>query len=561
MIEAKRISKSFGSKILFGPSSFAVPQSRKVALVGRNGTGKSTLLKILAKKEASDEGSVVISANKTTSFLPQAFTGDKKVTVREFIRTSVGIETIESEMRKLESNSDLNSPSNLERYGELQSQFEALEGYTFNQRFHVILQGFGLPPDIYAERMIDTLSGGQKSKVMLAITLLSNADILLLDEPTNNLDIASLVWLEAWLKQSQATCIIISHDQRFLEVLAEEVLEIDDIKKEVVSFSGSYSSYVHQKETSFRKQMEKHQRDREKVERLRQTADGIKQRSGSQSKKPRSSDNDKNVRANRKEKASQAARSAAQIERRIEKMDLTEKPLERKEATFLFPSSVDTGKQPRIELENVVAGHESGFNLGPLSLSVTFGKRIALLGENGSGKTTLLRTLAGSLEPLSGKIAFSDSAVIGNFMQEHENLTNSKTSLEVMTESVDIQTAYHYLARYGFSETEARKSVSSLSPGQKARLIFADLSARSANILLFDEPTNHLDMEAVDSLKEVLSTYDGTVVVVSHDRDFLEAIDVSDYYLITGGCLERKIDFKEYVESMYARAQKILRTL
>jgi len=273
-------------------------------------------------------------------------------------------------------------------------------------------------------------------------------------------------------------------------------------------------------------------------------------------------DNDKFLKEFKRERASKSAKGAKAIEKRIEQMDKVEKPVERK--PFEIPLEAETGYGVLdVRLSDVVAGYLDTFSIGPLSFGVRYGERIGIIGLNGTGKSTLLKTVTGQMAPLGGKVDISSGIRIGNMMQEHETLPRDRTLLEFLADKARFssQDSYSKLSKFGFDERQARLPISTLSPGGRARLLLAMFSAQSVNMLVLDEPTNHLDLEALNALEETLETYRGTVLLVSHDRYFLEKASLDTTYVLSGGVLTKIPDYKTYVESAEEKARKLIKLL
>jgi ATPase subunit of ABC transporter with duplicated ATPase domains len=405
------------------------------------------------------------------------------------------------------------------------------------------------------------LSGGQKSKVALAAILLKGVDILLLDEPTNNLDLPALVWLEEYLLQSPATCVIASHDRKFLDRVVTKVLEIDWFKRDATLHTGNYTDYAERKALELRRLKEEYRLQQEELQRLQETS----QEKNEWAKKgavQKWSDNDKMGRNFARDRSKKLAVTGKAIEVRMHQIDRMERPEEREPLEIRLEPMPNEAKQG-IELNGVTAGYED-FRIGPITIHIPFGARIGIVGANGSGKSTLLKTITGGLEPLSGEVSRGDSLLIGNFTQEHEHLPREKTPVWLfaeIAETYDIDRISLLLHKFHLGHDAAHNKIGDFSPGERARLLLALYSEMGVNVLVLDEPTNHLDVEAIEALEEVLRNYVGTVILVSHDRYFLEKIPTLDIYLMDEGRLQAIGSYAEYAESLSTEAKRMLRKL
>lgn len=554
VIKVNNISKTFEGKIILADISFALGRNQKAALVGLNGVGKSTLLKIIAGSEKADSGAVEITENTKVGYLQQEIIFEEGETIQGYLKKVSGLDKIESRMKEIEVK--LSDPKLLEEYGNLQSTFTRMEGYSFDHRAKVILEGFGLK-NINSNRSLSELSGGQKSKVALVGILLKGFDVLLLDEPTNNLDLPALIWLEQYINKITASCLIISHDRRFLDNVVSKVFEIDWHSRKINSYTGGYSDYIKYKEKEFLKQVQAYELQQEEIQKLTKATRDYKEW-GKKGAKQTTSDHDKFIQGFRREQSSKLAGRAKAIEKRLDQIDKLELPKER--PPLVIPLETNDGEAGHIiSLDSVIVNYASGFKLGPINLEIPYGDRIGILGSNGSGKSSLLKVLTGYQKTTSGTISLGSSLVIGDLMQEHENLPKGNSLVEFLKKKAKIneEECYRILTKFGFEPAEIRKKIGDLSPGGRARLLLALFSARSVNVLILDEPTNHLDLEAVTALEEMLKTYTGTIIVVSHDRYFLSKARLNRTYIMDEGKLSSVLDYETYASSI-VKSTKIL---
>lgn len=503
MLTLKNIRKRYGTEHILNKVSFSVGARQKIALVGLNGAGKSTLLKIIAGMETPEQGEILKPSRALVGYLPQEAQAESDETLGNYLRRIAGLTDLEKEMKTLER--FLTEPKKLEQYELLQQEYARLGGDNFTRKAKSILDGLCLA-HIGFDRQAAQLSGGEKRKAALAGVLLRGVDILLLDEPTNNLDLRALIWLENYLKRSLAICIIASHDRRFLDNVAEKVIEIDWHKRDVAMYTGGWSAFAEMKAHITRKHKEEYRAQEEERERILISVNQ-KMDWAEQVMEKTAPDHDKFSEHFKKERAERKFTASAQVlKKRGKRLHKIEKPLSRDPLTISFNMSKSDKKKSSVALKNIRFGYSDGFQGGPVNLKISFGNRIAILGDNGAGKSTLLKTITGEIEPISGTRVCGEELVFGYLMQEHENfLLDSKNTF--------------------------------FSPGERVRQALALLAARDVNVLVLDEPTNHLDLETIEALEEALETYAGTILLVTHDRLFLERINLTESFVLANGKL------------------------
>lgn len=542
-IKADKIHKAYGTITVLDDISFSLERGQKAGLIGYNGTGKTMLLKILAGLVEPDSGEVTMKKGAVTGYMPQDTSLVSDETIRDYVCRISGMADLEGRMEKSE---------------EAMAEYERRDGYAFYHRLDVMLAGFGLA-DVSSDRSINSLSSGQRSKVFMVGVLLSDPDILLLDEPTNNLDLPALIWLEDFLQRAEATCIIVSHDRLFLDQIVRKIFDIDWHTRTLNITSGRYSDYLVRKEKEMARQWREHEAQQEEIKRLEEQARKKKQEALSGSRYM-GTDNDKFLRGFKRDRAGKSGKQAKVIEKRIKQMEIVEKPVERNVFRIHLRPTKPEGTRD-INLTDVVVGYaQSGFKIGPVSLSIPYGSRVVILGLNGTGKTTLLRTISGELPALEGKVSRGNALVVGNLTQEHDNLPREESIKDFLTRraGIQVQKAYALTVKFGFKTEEIDKSISALSPGGRARLLFALFSALSANVLILDEPTNHLDLEALEALEEAVAHYEGSIVLVSHDRRFLEKFRPTDTYVLSEGKLSRQESFEAYATNAERQAKRLI---
>lgn len=542
-LKADKIHKTYGAITVLDDISFSLERGQKAGLIGYNGTGKTTLLKILAGLLEPDAGEVTIRRGAAIGYMPQDTSLASEETIRDYVWRVSGMFALERQMET--------SP-------EAMTEYERRDGYTFHHRLDVMLAGFGLA-DVSVDRPINALSSGQRSKVFMAGMLLSDPDILLLDEPTNNLDLPALIWLEDFLMRSDAVCLIVSHDRLFLDRVVRKIFEIDWRTRTLNITSGRYSDYLVRKEKELARQRQEHEAQQEEINRLKDQARKKKQEAMAGSRYM-GTDSDKFLRGFKRDRAAKSGKRAKAIEKRIEQIEIAEKPVERDVFRIHLQPTKPEGTRDII-LTDVVAGYAAdGFKVGPVSLAIPYGSRVVILGLNGTGKTTLLRTISGELPALDGKISRGNALVVGNLTQEHDNLPRGESIKDFLMRrtSIAVQDAYALAVKFGFKAAEIDKEIVALSPGGRARLLFALFSALSANVLILDESTNHLDLETLEALEEVVVYYEGTIMLVSHDRYFLEKFRPTDTYVLSDGKLARQESFEAYAADAERQAKRLI---
>lgn len=508
MISLTDITVAFGARVLFDEVSLRVGGKERVSLVGSNGQGKSTLLKIMALINKPDSGEVALSRHTTMGYLPQEGIRYEGNTLYEEVYSSAGdINKIQEELTEIENEmSNHPEPGNddfmdlLNEYGELQERFQALDGYTLKSKIEKILIGLGFFEKDF-DRLTDEFSGGWQMRIALAKLLLQNPSILLLDEPTNHLDIESLIWVENYLKNYQGAIVLVSHDRNFLDNLTTRTIEIS--MGNVTEYGGNYSFY--KKEKAVRKELlenqynnqQKYLKQQEKfIERFRY-------------------------------KASKAKAVQSRI-KQLDKLDLIELEDEEAAVAFSFPPATHSGKIT-IEIEGLTKTYDGVNNvLEGLDLIVERGEKIALVGVNGAGKSTFTRIIADIDKDFDGVV--KDGHLVNKkfyAQNQAEELAGDKTVLETMEEAAtgDIRKSLRtILGSFLFRGDDVFKKVAVLSGGEKSRLSLAKMLIEPSNFLILDEPTNHLDMKSKEVLMHALRKYEGTVLIVSHDRDFIDGI-------------------------------------
>lgn len=514
------LTKSYGAELILQGVSFRVDARDRIGLVGPNGAGKTTLLNLLARRLEPDSGEIAYAQGTLVGYLPQVAEFAPHHTLYEEMLASLEhIHAWEREMAELaERMSDADVLANgdtynamLERYAELQGRFEHAGGYTLEQRVRQVMDGLGFSREQQAAPA-GHLSGGQQTRAALGKLLLQEPELLLLDEPTNHLDLAALEWLEGYLIAWQGAVIVVSHDRYFLDRVTERTIEVDRHRAEV--YPGNYSKYVQLRAERLERWAKDYEEQQEYIAR---TEDFV-----------------------RRYKAGQRSKEARGRQRALDKLERIERPPVASTLKFRMGVQIESG-QIALTTEKLVVGYPAGARGAGVrvivpDMQVARGERIGLIGPNGGGKTTLLRTLIGQIVPLEGRAILGHNVQIGYYAQTHEHLNPHATLLDEIRNASHLseEGARGYLGRFLFSGDDVFKPIGALSGGERSRVALAKLTLQGANFLVLDEPTNHLDLPARQVLEEVMATYTGTLIFISHDRYFVDALATTVWMLEDG---------------------------
>ncbi len=539
LITATNLSKSFEPDEIFMGLSLSIPHRARIAIVGPNGVGKTTLLRILAGEDTPNEGSVQRARNLKMGYLPQEadLQADHSLWA-ECLSVFQGLIAQEAELASLEAK--MGDPALAEeilpRYGQLQEAFDLAGGYTYETRIRQTLTGLGFMPDEH-EIPLSHLSGGQRTRALLARLLLSDPELLILDEPTNHLDIAAVEWLEGYLRDWDGAALIVSHDRYFINRVVNMIWEMSPSVLEV--YRGNYTAYLMQRQERWDRRQEDFTRE---IDRMLKELDFVKRfiaGERSQMAKGKLSRLSRQIEAIEKLglqgiKGKSWSRIASQIKvnRNPMRVAEAEQRLKALRAPYNRPPRLNLDLSSRQRSGNLVLRTydlEIGYPGTPLFSTQDLELRrlecAALIGPNGSGKTTFLRTILEGLPPLAGETLLGASLKIGYFAQAHEELQPELTlvqEIESVAPKMLVKEIRNYLGRFLFRGDDVYKPVSVLSGGERGRLALAKLALMDSNLLLLDEPTNHLDIPSQEILQDVLSEYEGTIILVSHDRYLIE---------------------------------------
>ncbi|MEW1807406.1 ABC-F family ATP-binding cassette domain-containing protein [Pseudarthrobacter sp. NPDC080039] len=523
---AKDISGGHGHRTLFSRLSLTVAPGDVVGVVGANGAGKSTLLRLLAGVDQPHEGSVSLAPSDAfVGWLPQEHERVPGETVAAYISRRTGCIEATREMESTAEALGSGAPGADDAYARAFDRWMASGAPDLDDRIPAVLAELGL--DAGPDALMTGLSGGQAARVALAALLLSRFDVVLLDEPTNDLDLAGLATLENFVTGLRGGVVLVSHDREFLARCVTRVVELDLAQNSVAVYDGGYDAFLEERAVARRHAREKYEEfaatKADLVSRARTQREWSSQ--GVRNAMKKNPDNDKIRRAASTESSEKQAQKVRQMESRIARLDVVEEP--RKEWQLQF----SIGQAPRSSavvatLRNAVA-RQGGFTLGPVNLQLNGGERVGITGPNGAGKSTLLRLLLGTQAPDDGDASMGASVAVGEIDQARGLLDGGLPLGEAVEavlpdwNSADVRTL---LAKFGLKADHTSRTVDSLSPGERTRAALALLQARGVNLLVLDEPTNHLDLPAIEQLEEALESYDGALLLVTHDRRLLENV-------------------------------------
>lgn len=529
LLQTNNVERRFGSDVLFHNMNMQIQEHGRTALVGRNGAGKTTFLKIIAGLTEPDEGTVTHARDLTIGYLAQNQGLDSQNSIwAELDSVFAPLHELEKQLHELENQLGTLTPKAadyqdvLASYDRLSEQFKKQGGYEYASRMRGVLHGFGFDEGMY-DTSVNALSGGQKTKLALAKILLQSPNLLILDEPTNHLDMGVLSWLEDYLKSYQGALLIVSHDRYFLDRVVTDVYDLDN--KTLIHYTGNYTQFVAHKRERLQAEWKHYEQQQKEIAKLEDFV------------------NRNIVRASTTKRA-QARR------KQLEKMDRLERPTtDDSSIHFQFHSDHASGNEV-LDVDELNIGYQDQKLAGPLSFKVRKGQCVGIIGPNGIGKSTLLKTLLKKIPKLSGTIKFGANLEIGYYDQEQQQLHPEKTVLEEVWDDhpeVSEKDIRSLLGSFLFVGDDVYKPVSALSGGEKARLELTKLSFMPINFLILDEPTNHLDIDSREVLETAINEFDGTVLFISHDRYFLNQVATDILYMTTHGMTHYEGNYDDYL--------------
>ena len=522
-MEIRNLDLSYGTQLIFKDVNIHIPDNEKIGVVGINGAGKTTFFKLILKKESPDNGKIVLKNNTRIGWLPQVFEDDLKdikINVFDYLKSGRPIDELESKLQVLysslgEENVDIDEV--FRKINNINNQLSYWESSSWESSLLKIIDGMGISSELL-DKNIQELSGGQKSKIAFARLLYSKPELLLLDEPTNHMDAESKEFITNYLKKYKGTVLIISHDAEFLDNVTTKILFIDKRTKQMTLFDGNYSRFCKlekEYEESLKREAEKQQKEEDKLRAIIN-----KYATASGKRKKMAQDREKKL-----EKL---------LENKIEALDQSKK------VNLKMSINQELNNMPISVNDLYFKYNEDGpYVINDLSFAIYKGEKFLVLGKNGAGKSTLLKLLSNVLKPESGEINIGSKVNIGYYAQEFENLDNDLTVIENLGNTLSTNKIRSVLANFLFTGDDIYKKVSVLSPGERARVALAKLFISGANLLLLDEPTNHLDPDTQNIIGEVFSNFPGSMIVVSHNIEFVKKIGIERMLILPKG----KIDY------------------
>jgi len=504
------VQKYYGATQILENITFEVQTGEKIGIIGRNGSGKTTILKIIAGLEKQDQGAVIVKKGATLGYLDQIPDYPEDYTAMDVLNTAFIIqEKISKSLKESENGMAMLRGKELDialiKYGELQQKFEQEGGYDIVEKLSKVCTGLNITEE-FKNQLFITLSGGEKTIVILAKILLQAPNVLLLDEPSNHLDMEAMEWLEDFLKEYKGIALIVSHDRYFLDRVVTKIVEVEDMESE--SYDGNYSDFVKEKDRRMMLQFDAFEDQQKKIKAMEKTISQLRDW-GSQR-----ADNAKFI------------KRAVSMEKRLVKMQRIEKPIfEKQNMKIKFLTSDRSGNQV-VKIKEVTKGFQNKLLLDGANLLIRYGERVVIIGNNGTGKSTLIKLLINEYAADSG-IAELGSAVKLGYLPQNVTFENEElTVLECFRENKTISEgmARGFLAKFMFYGENVFKKVKNLSGGEKSRLKLGFLLYEDVNVLILDEPTNHLDIDSRETLEEALAAFEGTILFISHDRYFINII-------------------------------------
>ncbi len=537
LVQFNKVYKQFAGDFILKDINFSIEEKDKIGLVGLNGVGKSTIIKMLLGEERVDGadnnpnevGEIIKSPSVKVGYLSQnhKFSDEKNTIYEEMMSVFSEEREIWSKLQKVNmllgtaEGEELKSLIN--QSAELSSLYEAKNGYEIEYKIKQILTGLELT-DEYHNLYLKDLSGGERTRVSLAKLLLIEPDLLILDEPTNHLDLVSIEWLEDYLKRYNKTFLLVSHDRIFLDNVCNRIYEIEN--KKLYKYDGNFSSFILQKEMILKGEIKRYEKEQEKIRKMEEYIERFR--------------------------AGIKAKQAKGRQKILDRIERTDDPVFNPQRMKLKFETDGISGDNVLKVKNIEKSFGNKKVLNNISFNLYKGERVGIIGKNGIGKSTLLKIIVDKLKKDSGEVDFGSRVKMGYYDQDHQDLTDENTILQEINVSLNLTEEYLRTLAGGFlfSGDDVLKKVKKLSGGEKVRVSFLKLYMKRANFLILDEPTNHLDIYSIEVLEDALENFDGTMLVVSHNRHFLDSICNTIYYLDENGLTKFKGNYEDYKESL-----------
>jgi ATP-binding cassette subfamily F protein 3 len=538
ILAAQNISKTFGTAEILKSVSFHINEREKAAIIGLNGAGKSTLLKIIIGELTSDEGEVILSKGSTIGYLAQHQNLNSEHSIYdEMLTVKQEIITLDEKIRSLEQEMKHAEGAVLEQmlntYTRLVHEFEIQNGYAYRSEVIGILKGLGFQEEEF-DKKVNTLSGGQKTRIALGKLLLSKPDIILLDEPTNHLDLISIAWLETFLLNYSGAVVVVAHDRYFLDKVVSKVIELDNAKAQ--TYEGNYSAYAEKKAMLRNAMLKQYMNQQREIKHQEEVI-----------AKLRSFNREKSI------------KRAESREKMLDKIERVDRPTEHSQIHFDLAPRIVSGNDV-LSITGLSKAYGQLKLFSDLNFEIKRGEKVAIIGNNGTGKTTILKIINGQVEADGGEVKLGTKVHIGYYDQEHQVLDPEKTLFDELQDAyphLDNTAVRNILAAFLFTEDDVFKRVKDISGGERGRVSLAKLMLSEANLLILDEPTNHLDIASKEILENALTNYSGTILYVSHDRYFINKtatriMDLTEQSLLNYiGNYDYYLEKKPEVEAAY----------
>lgn len=526
LVQFNEVSKQFVGQSILEKISFTIDNKDKIGLIGLNGAGKSTIIKIMLGKERIDSGNVFVNNNIVIGYLSQNHDfEDQKNTIIEELYTVFKeekeiLDKINYLNNKLKFNENINEI--LSEIEKLNTKYEALDGYSVDYKVKQVITGLEL--NHIENNLICELSGGEKTRLTLAKLLLKNPDLLILDEPTNHLDLVSIEWLEDYLKKYNKAFLIVSHDRIFLDNVCSKIFELEN--KKLYKYNGNFSDFILQKEMILKGELKRYEKEQEKIKKLEEYIE--------------------------RNRAGRMAKQAKGRQKILDRIESPTDPIFNPNRMKLKFKAKNSSGDNVLELKNISKTFDNKKVLNNINFKLYKGEKVGIIGKNGIGKSTLLKIITNGLKADSGEIILGSRVDLGYYDQDHQNLYPENTILQEINTSINYTEQYLRTVAGGFLFTadDVLKKISTLSGGEKVRVSFIKLLQNEPNLLLLDEPTNHLDIYSIEILEDALEQFDGTMLLVSHNRYFLNSVCNTIYILDENGLRIFKGNYDDYKESL-----------